>query len=350
MRAQLASPQLVLVALLARTSRCANFPDALPRLLGPGRLRPMSSVTSRQTSTRLRSPIRAGLCATLLVVAGAAPAWSATDPAALQKLVAPIALYPDPLVAQILPASTQPIQIVEASRAVQGGKRPDDATASQWDPSVQALLSFPTVLKMMNDKIDWTTRLGQAVVAGQDAVMAAIQQVRRQAHAAGNLQSSDKQVVRTQGDTIVIEPASPQVIYVPQYDPVAVLAAPPAYAYAPLMTFGVGFAAGAATAYGCNWGASSVTINNNYHYSYTNTYADYHSGAGGSYSAYHPQTGAYTGYNANTGTYGAYNPKTGKYGTYNPSTGAYNKDGTKGTWTPPRNTSTTGSTLGSTQD
>jgi len=264
------------------------------------------------------------------------------DPS-LQQLVAPIALYPDALVAQILPASTQPVQIVEAARAVAGGQRPDQATASQWDPSVQALLSFPTVLKMMNDKINWTTQLGQAVVANQGAVMAAIQQVRQQAQAAGNLKSNAQQVVQTQGSTIIIEPANPQYIYVPQYNPVAILQPVPYYAYAPAMTFGVGFAAGAATAYACSWGSygssGNVTVNNNYHYSYNNNYNAYHSTASGSYSAYHPQSGSYSGYNSKTGTYGYYNPNTGKYGTYNPSTGAYNKDGQTGTYHPPSETS-----------
>jgi len=282
------------------------------------------------------------------------PAFSQTaggDPS-LQKLVAPIALYPDPLVAQILPASTQPVQVVEAARAVADGGRPDEATASQWDPSVQALLSFPTVLEMMNGKLDWTTRLGQAVVANQGAVMAAIQQVRQQAQAAGNLESNAQQTVQTQGSTIIITPASPQYIYVPQYNPVAILAPAPYYAYAPLMTFGVGFAAGAATAYACDWGHyggyGSVTVNNSYHYSYSNSYDTYHSGTGsytkynpstGSSGTYHSGSGTYTGYNAKTGTYGAYNPSTGKYGTYNPSTGAYNKDGSTGTYHPPSSSS-----------
>ncbi|MCW5890493.1 MAG: DUF3300 domain-containing protein [bacterium] len=277
----------------------------------------------------------------------------------LQKLVAPIALYPDALVAQILPASTQPVQVVEAARAVAGGQRPDEATAGQWDASVQALLSYPSVLKMMNDKIGWTTRLGEAVVQDQTGVMSAIQAVRRQAQAAGNLQSNQQQVVKSQGDVIVIEPANPAVIYVPQYNPVAILAPPPAYAYAPLMTFGIGFAAGAATAYACDWGyhgGYSVTVNNNYHYSYNNNYnANTYYHGGGSYTRYNPQTGSsgtyhagsntYTGYNARTGTYGAYNPNTGKYGTYNPSTNQYDKDGQKGTWSPGqnRNTETTGS-------
>src|SRR5262249_36712112 len=119
----------------------------------------------------------------------------------------------------------------------------------------------------------------------------------------------------------------------------------PAPAYG-LLTFGAGFAAGAATAYACNWGygsAGSVTVNNYYHYSPTDTYAAYHPTTGtygaynpatGNSARYNPKTGTYTGYDAKTGTYGAYNPATGKYGTYDPSTGAYNKNGTTGTYKP----------------
>jgi hypothetical protein len=271
--------------------------------------------------------------ALLLVVAFARGAWG-SDPS-LDKLVAPIALYPDALVAQILPASTNPLEVFEAADAVANGARPSEETAAKWDPSIQALLSFPTVLKMMRDKIDWTTQLGKAFAADQGGVLAAIQHVRQQAHSAGNLKSNDKQVVTTEGSTIVIEPASPDIIYVPQYNPVTVIAPAPYYVYEPMMTFGVGFVAGAATAYACNWGGSTVVVNNYYHYSYNNTYNSYHTynSNTGSYSAYHPQNGSYSGYNAMTGTYGYYNPSTGKYGTYNPSTGDYNRDGQTGTWT-----------------
>jgi hypothetical protein len=294
---------------------------------------------------------------------GPSPAYSQGTPVApasaqLDKLVAPIALYPDPLVAQILPASTYPVEVIEAARALASGGRPSKATASQWDPSIQSLLSYPTVLKMMSDKISWTTQLGQAVAANQSDVMAAIQRVRHQAQAAGNLRSNDKQVVNVQGtgdaSTIIIEPANPQVIYVPQYNPVAILAPPPPYYYGNpaygLMTFGAGFAAGAATAYACNWGYyggySSVAVNNYYHYNQNNVYHGYNptTGASGVYNpntgnsaSYHPQSGTYTGYDAKTGTYGAYNPSTGKYGTYDPSTGAYNKNGTTGSWKPGQN-------------
>ena len=278
----------------------------------------------------------------LLAYAGLpAPAFpqEPPSPAELEKLVAPIALYPDALLAQILPASTNPVQVLEAARAVANGGRPTQAQAAAWDPSVQALVSFPTVLKMMSAKMDWMTRLGEAVATDPSDVMAAIQAVRHKAQVAGNLKSNDQQVVIVQGgtsstSTIVIQPANPQVIYVPQYNPALIYSPPPAYygGYSPaagLLTFGVGFAAGAATAYACDWHGSSgsVTVNNNYHYSATNNYS-----TSGSTAHYSSTTGAYHGYDAKTGTYGAYNPETGKYATYNPSTGAYNKDGETGTY------------------
>lgn len=270
----------------------------------------------------------------------------------LNNLVAPIALYPDALVAQILPASTQPLQIVEASRAVAGGQRPSQSVASQWNPSVQALISYPTVLKMMNDKLDWTTSLGQTYVANGGGVMQAIQNVRHLAQTAGNLKTTEQQTVTVQGSgstsTIIIEPTNPQYIYVPSYNPVTIIQPAPYYGYgwgAPLMTFGVGFAAGAATAYACDWGhygsyGGTVNINNSYHYNQNNVYAPYNSNDRANYShynaatgnsaRYNPTTGTHTAYNANTGTYGSYNSKTGNYNTYNSNTGAYNHDGNTG--------------------
>ena len=293
------------------------------------------------------SPVRLLLTSALVLVCalGRAEAQGPPSPDALAKLVAPIALYPDPLVAQVLPASTQPLEIFEAADAVAGGKRPAEDVASHWDPAVQALLSYPTVLKMMKDKIEWTTQLGQAFAADQGGVLAAIQTVRAQASKAGNLKSTPQQKVETKNNTIIIEPATPDVIYVPQYNPVAILEPAPYYAYSPLMTFGVGFAAGAATAYACNWGygSSSVVVNNNYHYNYNNSYPPYthYNNNTGSWGTYHPQNGTYSGYNAHTGTYGAYNPHTGNYGAYNPSTGNYDVNGNKGTWDGRNNENTT---------
>ncbi|MEO8602239.1 MAG: DUF3300 domain-containing protein [bacterium] len=205
---------------------------------------------------------------------------SASSAESLDTLVAPIALYPDALVADVLAASTYPVQVVESGRAVANGAKPTASDMSQWDKSIQALVEFPSVLTMMSSQLTWTTQLGQAVSQSQANVMAAVQRVRAEAQKAGNLQSNDKQTVTTQASTIIIEPANPQVIYVPQYNPVTIIEPAPAYVAAPvgygLMTFGVGFAAGALTAYACDWGhgygGGSININNNYNYNNVNNY------------------------------------------------------------------------------
>ena len=227
------------------------------------------------------SPFRPLLTMTLVLICtlGRAAAQGPPSPEALEKLVAPIALYPDPLVAQVLPASTNPLEIFEAADSVANGARPSAETASKWDPSIQALLSYPTVLKMMRDKIQWTQDLGHAFASDQAAVLAAIQTVRHKASAAGNLKSTSQQSVTTKGTTIVIEPAQPDVIYVPAYDP-AVVYGPWPYPYYPPYYwqpypyyypgwYPGGFAAGvfwgAAIGSilwgGCNWGGGDININ-----------------------------------------------------------------------------------------
>jgi hypothetical protein len=216
---------------------------------------------------------------TLVGTRGALAQSSTPTPQQLDTLVAPIALYPDALVAHILPASTYPVEIVEAARALQDGGKPTDAEMNSWDPSIQALVQVPSVIKMMNDRLSWTTQLGQAVSANQQAVMDAIQRVREKAKQAGNLTSNAQQTVKTDGSTIIIEPTNPQVIYVPQYDPVAILEPAPLWAtpgYG-LMTFGAGFTAGFFTAYACHWGGgwgwgggNSITVNNNYRWNSPN--------------------------------------------------------------------------------
>ena len=158
----------------------------------------------------------------------------------LQTLVAPIALYPDPLVSQVLVASTYPLEVVEAGQWLE--KHPDlkgqalkDAAARQsWDPSVQALVLFPDVIKRLNDDISWTTKLGDAFLADQSGVMDSIQTMRGKAADTGKLKSTDQEKVTTvteDGKTVVrIEPARPEVIYVPVYDP-AWIWGPPPYGY-----------------------------------------------------------------------------------------------------------------------
>src|SRR5438046_1776356 len=145
--------------------------------------------------------------------AGAAPPPSADE---LAKLVGPIALYPDDLVAIILPASTNPLQLVQADRYLEKRKAdPKLAVDDKWDDPVKSLLNYPDVVKMMSADLDWTSALGEAVVADQGAVIEAVQAFRRKAQAVGSLKSDDKQVVKVEQETVYIEPADPQVIYVP---------------------------------------------------------------------------------------------------------------------------------------
>ncbi len=143
----------------------------------------------------------------------------------LDALLAPIALYPDQLLAQILMASTYPLQVVQAARFVQQnpsltGDALDQALRNEtWDPSVISLAAYPQVLMMMNDRLDWTQRLGNAFLADQQQVMDTVQMLRSRAQAAGTLQSTPQQTVTDQGGYIDIEPAQPQYVYVPVYDP-----------------------------------------------------------------------------------------------------------------------------------
>jgi uncharacterized membrane protein YgcG len=191
-------------------------------------------------------------------------------PEQLQQLVAPIALYPDSLVAQILTASTFPEQVVEADRWVQA--HPDlkgDALAQAvdqqpWDPSVKALAAFPSVLGNMDKNLSWTSSLGDAYYNQQDDVMDAVQVMRQRAQESGNLRTTPQQTVTTQDSTIVIEPASPEVVYVPAYDPWVVyggpiVAWPGWYPYpgiwyeGPYLSFGIGFGIGFYGGYGWGW-------------------------------------------------------------------------------------------------
>jgi hypothetical protein len=145
----------------------------------------------------------------------------------LEQLLAPIALYPDSLLAQILMASTYPLDIVEADRwlqapanaALQGDALAASLASQRWDPSVKSLVPFPRILRMMDDHLAWSEQLGDAFLADQAAVMDAVQQLRRQAQTAGTLNSNAQLAVSDSGGAIVIEPATPQTVYVPVYDP-----------------------------------------------------------------------------------------------------------------------------------
>jgi hypothetical protein len=161
----------------------------------------------------------------------------------LDQLLGPIALYPDPLVAEILPAATFPTQIVMADRYLNGGGDPNLIDQQPWDPSVRALARYPTVLKWMDDNLSWTTQLGQAFVNQQPDVMVSIQRLRTTASNLGNLQSTPQEQVISQDGQIQIVPADPAVIYVPVYQPDQVYYDTPYYA-APFITFSIGWPIG----------------------------------------------------------------------------------------------------------
>jgi Protein of unknown function (DUF3300) len=192
-------------------------------------------------------------------------------PEQLQQLVAPIALYPDALVAQILAAATYPDQIVEADRWLQqhtdlkGEQLGKEVDKQPWDPSVKALVEFPSVLANMDKNLSWTSSLGDAYVNQQQDVMGAVQVMRDRAEKSGNLKSSSQEKVSKQGQTIVIEPSDPEVVYVPEYDPWLVYGAPIGiwpgwYSYpglyigGPGIAFGLGFGIGFFGGFGWGWG------------------------------------------------------------------------------------------------
>lgn len=207
----------------------------------------------------------------------------------LDSLVAPIALYPDPLLAQTLAASTYPLEIIQLQQWLNKNKNLKDkaladAVAKEpWDPSIQALAALPDVVKRLADDIQWTADLGNAFLAQQSDVMDAVQRMRKKAQDKGNLKSTEQQVVETKviesKSVIVVEQANPQVVYVPSYDPVVVYG-PPLYPYPPIyyppagyyaaglaISFGVGIMMGAfwggGWGWGCGWGGNDININRN---------------------------------------------------------------------------------------
>jgi Protein of unknown function (DUF3300) len=193
------------------------------------------------------------------------------SPQELQQLVAPIALYPDALVAQILAASTYPTQIVEADRWMQshsnlkGEELAKEVDKRDWDPSVKAVAQFPSVLENMDKNLSWTSSLGDAYINQPQDVTEAVQTLRQQARNAGHLNSNEREKVTTQGNTIIIEPADAQVVYVPAYDPWSVYGAPivayPGWYPVPGifwggvgLSFGIGFGIGFFGGFGWGWG------------------------------------------------------------------------------------------------
>ena len=223
--------------------------------------------------------------------AASTPAATKLPADQLDSLVAPIALYPDPLLAQVLAATTYPLEVVQLQQWLAKHKNLKDKALAdavqkeKWDPSIQGLAGLPDVVKQLADNIQWTSELGNAFLAQEADVMNAVQRMRAKAKDSGKLQSNEQMKVETKvvesKSVVVIEQANPQVVYVPSYDPVTVWGASPAYAYPPVyypppgyyaagmaISFGVGVAMGAMWSggwgYNCGWGGNNtVNINNN---------------------------------------------------------------------------------------
>jgi hypothetical protein len=276
-----------------------------------------------------------------------APPYAQQSPEQLQQLVAPIALYPDALVAQILAAATFPEQVVEADRWIQ--QHPDlkgDSLAQAvdqepWDPSVKALAAFPSILGNMDKNLSWTSSLGDAYYNQQTDVMDAVQVMRHRAQESGNLKSTPQQTVADQNSTITIQPANPEVVYVPAYDPWTVyggpiVAWPGWYPYpgiwfgGPYLSFGPAFGIGFFAGYGWgwprwgfDWHGHYPIYNHNRYYSNSRTFYNrnnfYRGGEHGGFNNFHG--GEHGGVNA----HGNFNG--GNHGNYGGSRGVYNRPG-----------------------
>jgi hypothetical protein len=200
------------------------------------------------------------LSALLPIQAGesnASPAYLYTDQE-LDNLLAPIALYPDPLLAQILPASTYPAEIADAEAWLNSGGTMSSIDGQNWDESVKAIAHYPSILKMMAGNMDWTADLGDAFLNQPEEVTRSIQRLRWQAREAGNLESTSQQTVVIVGDYIEIIPAQPQYIYVPQYDPSVIYIQRWAPGRLPFITFGLGLVIGGWLTMDFDWGHHNV--------------------------------------------------------------------------------------------
>jgi len=270
----------------------------------------------------------------------------------LNALVAPIALYPDNLVALVLAAATFPDQVAIASYWLQqhkdltGQALVQAVDAQSWDASVKGLMQFPTVLNNMAKSLSWTSQLGEAYHTQKSEVMAAVQTLRAQAKAAGNLKSTTQMtVVQQSPQTIVIQPANPQVVYVPQYNPAVIYGYPyvtPGYsagdvALASALSFGAGVAVGTFAgagwgwpAWGCNWAGGAVLYNHNAFYGNT----AWHGGYAGGYhpygydGGYHPygNDGSFNRNNFNSGNFNRNDVNQGNFNRNDVNSGNFNRN------------------------
>jgi hypothetical protein len=258
------------------------------------------------------------------------PQAAQQSPEQLQQLVAPIALYPDTFIAQILPAATYPDQIVDAERwmgqhnDLSGDDLAKEVDKQSWDASVKALTQFPAVLANMNQNLAWTSELGDAYINQQQDLSQAIQTMRERAKQAGNLNTTPQENVSTEGQTIVIQPADTNVVYVPQYDPWLVYGSPLAefpgwYPYpglflaGPGIDFGLGFGVGLFAGFGWgwhNWGydwrqGGRAVYNHNTYISHSTTIVNRNSFRSGGMNFNHAADSRSRGFAGNEASHGA---------------------------------------------
>lgn len=288
----------------------------------------------------------------------------------IDSLVSPIALYPDALVAQVLAAATFPDQIAVANywlqqnKSLKGNALMQAVDKQSWDPSIKALTQFPSVLNDLAQNLTWTSQLGEAYHTQGSEVMSAVQTLRKQAQAAGNLKTTPQQTVKTQTQNgepvIIIQPTNPQVVYIPSYNPTVIYGTaynPPGYSTADLVTtgllsFGAGMAVGAMVGGGCcgwgysnwncNWYGGGVYYHGGAYYGNAAWHGGYFGTGGSAYGAYGSARYG-SGYNPSTGTFArggsvstpygrtaagqAYNPYTGAYGATHRNSSAYGSSG-----------------------
>ena len=271
--------------------RTAFFAVLVLAAAGPAVSAQASGGAKPPATTAAAAPAAAPAATTAATSPTATTAATAAAPSAakegfskdqLEQLVAPIALYSDSLLMQILMAATYPLEIVQADRFMRAHADLKDAKleealkAEDWDPSVKSLCTLPDLLKKLSENLDWTQDLGDAFLGQKDELLDTVQVMRGKAHESGNLKTTEQQVVTVQQDKIiVIQSPSPEVVYVPTYSPTVVYGGwgypsyyyPPMYPYYPpgagLVTFGVGMAVGAAIWGNCNWGWGHNDVNIN---------------------------------------------------------------------------------------
>jgi hypothetical protein len=231
--------------------------------------------------------------------APAAPAAETLAPEQLESMVAPIALYPDSLLSQVLVACTYPLELVEAQQfldqnpTLKGAALVDAAKKQSWDPSIQALVAFPDVVKRLNSDIRWTTDLGNAFLAQQADVMSAVQRLRTRAKDAGKLTDTPQEKVVVKDQAIEIQPVDPQVVYVPTYNPAYFWGAPGLYPWPGLFYPGIGIGWGwglginlgfyfpgccgwGGWGWGFGWGGGGLFVNGPFFHRYG--FAEFHGG------------------------------------------------------------------------